>query len=140
MEFPVEMPERAEATQDLCWQYKARNFGNESIYTGLTDAESERLGLLFSLSWENMARLLCNDKIYSKPPTATPNSVMHRSRGGLQNFHKRIRKRKAKEKAIYVDVEEHSSPVLCEVGLIEPNVSQSGNKEAAIAGTFTKNF
>ena len=77
----------------------------------------------------------------SSSPAATPNSVMHSgSRGGLQNFHKRIRKRKAKEKAIYVDVEEHSSPVLCEVGLIEPNVSQSGNKEAAIAGTFTKNF
>lgn len=138
MEFPVEIPERAEATHDLYWQYKARNFGNESMYTGLTDADSGRFGLLFRLSWEYITRWLCNDKIYSKPPTATPNSVMHRSRGGLQNFHNRIRKRKANEKAMYVV--EDSSPVLFEVGLIEPNASQRGNNAAATVGTCTKNI
>lgn len=137
MEFPVEIPERGEATQDLYWQYKARNFGNESIYTGLKDAESKRFWLHFSLSWEDMTWLLCNDKRYSKPPTAIAPSVMHWSIGGLQNFHKRMRKRNAKEKAMYIDVE-GSSPVLFEVGVIEPNASQSGNKEAATVGTYTK--
>lgn len=100
MEFPVEIPETVEATQDLYWQYKARNFGNESIYTCLKDEKSKRFGLQFSLSWEDITQLLCNDKRYSKPPTAIPPSEMHWSRGGLQNFHKRIRKRNAKEKAM----------------------------------------
>ena len=109
------------------------------MYTGLRKVDSELSLWIFSSSWTHMIRLLCNDRRYSRvsSPHSAPPLVTQWSRGGLQNFHRRIRKRNAKEKDTYI---EGSSPVLFNVGFSDPNASQRGIREAATVGTCKKNY
>lgn len=122
------------------WKYHARSFGNESIYTGFWN-DGSSWNMLFLLTSYDLFKakwLFRSSRRKSKlisEQTKTPCFDSAYSTGGLWNFHKRRRHRKAHENTEYTEASSKLQFLWSDEGN-DPNISHKGIRMAASSGTW----